>query len=82
MEAWQERQKRMLSIQFFIPFLQKIHGLAEVIHAPCLHAAHAHIRAGSGNALRRKVHIKNRSNSAGQVFQNCQLRQMVDVLLR
>ncbi len=65
--------QRALFIQLLVHLFHQFGGLAEIIHAPDLNAPHTHIVKSVRDRFRGQVHIENSSDSAGQIFQYCQL---------
>ena len=82
MHAHHIGDQRMHPVQIQIPLLHHLKRRAELIQSAHQHAAHSHIHARLRDVLRRKVHIKNGGHTAGQIFQNGQLGQVVVVLIR
>ena len=74
--------QRMHLIQIQIPLLHHLKRRAELIQSAHQHAAHSHIHAGLRDVLRRKVHVENGGHTAGQIFQNGQLGQVIVILIR
>ena len=67
-------------IQLPIHLLHHGRRLAEIVDRSNLNAAHPHIVKGVCNGFRRQIHIKNRCNPAGQIFQHSQPGQLINIL--
>ena len=76
-------EQRMILVKFLIILFCFFQCFPEILlpaHTAHLYTPHSHVHTGPGCHLRGQIHIKNSRDTAGQVFQNRQLRQMIDHL--
>ena len=68
------------SLIIFFRFLKRLLKVILPAHAAHLHTAHSHVHTGPRGCFGSQIHIEDRRHAAGQIFQNRQLRQMIDHL--
>ncbi len=76
-------EQRIVMVQRLIALLQQFQGRLKIrlpARSADLYAAHSHIHTGLRRRLRRQIHIKDGCDTAGQILQYRQLRQVIDHL--
>ena len=63
-----------------VVFLQFLRGGHVIVEAADQHSAEAAFHRGSGDHLRVEIHIKISGDAAGQILQDRQLAQPIDIL--
>ncbi len=72
--------QRALGIPLQVFLLLPLQGGGETVQAACEHTAHSHVHTGPGSHTRIQIHLKNGGDPPGQILQNRQAGQLVNIL--